>query len=126
MPNQFSQFNRQNLVEFRQKLQNVLDAFGEANGLKLNMGTIRFSPGECGFKVKTRIKSLTNNVMTPIMVGNPGSTNPIRVGDRYFRGRTTYTVTSVDRPGKFSIGVTTERGKAYKIKPAFLLEMQKL
>jgi len=113
-------FTSYTLPSFRSKLEKVLDQFAKENGIgSINVGTIRFSDNACRFKVE--------------VVGEPRDEKRIRsmsasikVGDRFSRGRTVYTVTSLDGYGKYPIKVTTQNGKRYKINEALLVEMEKI
>jgi hypothetical protein len=113
-------FTSYTLPSFRSKLEKVLDQFAKENGIdSIKVGTIRFSNNTCRFKVE--------------VVGEPagekrvgGMSASIKVGDRFLRGRTVYTVTSLDGYGKYPVRVTTQNGKRYKIAESQLVEMEKI
>jgi hypothetical protein len=118
-------FNKENLKQFREDLQRTLTEFAKQRGIeKINMGTIRFDGNECRFKVEAQIKRPVGGLA---FIKNPfqGSID-VKKGDVFMKARTSYEVIETGLKGKFSISVRTNTGKLYKIKPASLLEMNKI
>ncbi len=50
----------------------------------------------------------------------------VKVGDKFKRKRTIYTVTSTNNSGMFKFSVRTQTGKNYKVKPDQLVKMEKV
>ena len=112
------ELNKESIGRLRRELQAILDKFAEEKELgRMDIGTIRFDGSGFGCKITAKTKGG--------VVEQVKATGPIKIGDKFFRGRTIYEVTSVTNPGKSSILITTNNGKRYKIKPEHLLDMER-
>ena len=112
------EISKDNVGRLRRELQAVLDKFAEEHEFgAIIIGTIRWDNSEFGCKITAKNRN--------VMIERATTTGPIKVGDKFFRNRTIYEVTSVTNPGKSSILLVTGKGKRYKIKPEQLLEMER-
>ena len=115
-------FNKQNLGDLRKGIDQLLKEFTEKYGLgSAKIGTIRFDSGSFRTKLEVKTKG-TTRIVTKMTT----SINPIKIGDKFHQGRTTYTVVKTDNPGKFQYSVVTQNDKRYKIKADTLINMTKI
>ena len=115
-----SSFTKENLKQIRKELNDILDKYSNSKGLgKIELGTIRFDLDQFSCKLTTSIK----NPSTKLVVMDPFH---VKVGDKFKRKRTIYTVTSTNNSGMFKFSVRTQTGKNYKVKPDQLVKLEKV
>jgi hypothetical protein len=118
------QFNKQNLKELRQELNKVLAQFNEKHGLNSSIGNINFTNDR--FTTKLTVTTTKKPGLTMVSPEATEENGEIKMGDKFFQGRTEYTIVAINNPGKFQYSVETQNGKRYKIKKDHLLSMTKM
>lgn len=111
-------FDKGNVSKVRYAMNEALKSVAAKYGIVLNIKNIRFDNNTFG----ARIASETLAVASKKVIHD----GPVALGDRFRQNRSTYTVTATDNKGMFTYSVVSEKGKAYKVKPAQLFKMERL